>query len=473
MACVSQKAPNHFARHKLVMRDLLLFAIVFWALLKVFARPHIGIYLWTWIGLMNPHRLAWGMAYEFPFAAVIGGVTLISLLFSKAPRRMVWSRETVLLVLFVLWMILTTLFAFDTVLAFDYLSRVLKIQLFVFLTIYLITDKEKLMGLLWITVASLGFYGVKGGIFTLLGGGADRVWGPEGTFIGGNNEVALALIMTVPLMFYLMHQTQRKWARYAMMGAIFLTALAIVGSQSRGAFVGGIAMGGLLWLKSRQKLGAGILIAVTVITIMMLMPESWWERMESIGSYQQDASAMGRINAWWTAWNVASSNVLGGGFRMFTIATFHLYAPNPLDMHDAHSIYFQVLGEHGFIGLGLFLLLGLTTWLRCGQVIRLARKNPEQKWAGDLASMLQVSLLGYGVSGAFLGLAYFDYYYHLIAITLITWNLTQQAPNASTAPTTPSRRRQNHTPVKQKMGVGRRANSNSKSAVSMTPDGRG
>ena len=449
------------------MRDLLVFAIVIVVLLRVFARPHVGIYLWTWISLMNPHRLTWGLAYEFPFAAVTGGVTLISLLFSKAPRRMVWSRESVLLVLFVLWMILTTIFAFDTTVAFDYLIRVLKIQLFAFLTIYLITDKEKLMNLLWITVASLAFYGVKGGIFTMVGGGVDRVLGPAGSFLGGNNEVALALIMTVPLMFFLLHQLQRKWARYAMIGSIVLTALAIIGSQSRGAFVGVIAMGGLLWLKSRQKLGVGILIVIVVITIMMLMPESWWERMESIRNYQQDSSAMGRINAWWTAWNVASSNVLGGGFKMFTVPTFHLYAPNPLDIHDAHSIYFQVLGEHGFIGLGLFLLLGMMTWLRCGQIIRLAKKNPEQKWAGDLASMLQVSLLGYGVSGAFLGLAYFDYYYHLIAITLITWNLARQAPKASTVPSTPRRRRKNHKSANQELGVGHRAHSKSESAGSM------
>ena len=61
------------------MRDLLVFAIVIVVLLRVFARPHVGIYLWTWISLMNPHRLTWGLAYEFPFAAVTGGVTLISL----------------------------------------------------------------------------------------------------------------------------------------------------------------------------------------------------------------------------------------------------------------------------------------------------------------------------------------------------------------------------------------------------------
>ena len=156
---------------------------------------------------------------------------------------------------------------------------------------------------------------------------------------------------------------------------------------------------------------------------------------------------------------------------MFTIATFHLYAPDPLDIHDAHSIYFQVLGEHGFIGLGIFLLLGFTTWLRCGQMIRLARNIPEMKWIGDLASMLQVSLIGYGVSGAFLGLAYFDYYYHLIAITLITWSLARKAPETDAARAAANRGR-NHAPSREKMALARHSGAGHQAASRMTTDDR-
>jgi len=190
------------------MRDILIFLVVGWALTKVFSRPHIGVYLWTWISLMNPHRLTWGAAYNFPFAAVVAGATLIGILFSKQPKRMIWCRETVLLLLFVLWMILTTVFAFHPANAFAYLDRVLKIQIFVFITIYLITDREKLNGLIWVTVLSLGFYGVKGGIFTLLGGGVSHVLGPANTFIGEDNALALALIMTITLTVYLLFQGQ-------------------------------------------------------------------------------------------------------------------------------------------------------------------------------------------------------------------------------------------------------------------------
>jgi probable O-glycosylation ligase (exosortase A-associated) len=149
------------------------------------------------------------------------------------------------------------------------------------------------------------------------------------------------------------------------------------------------------------------------------MPESWQNRMGTIQTYEQDGSAMGRINAWWMAFNLAKDNLFGGGFECFQRYTFYLYAPVPNDLHDAHSVYFEVLGEHGFIGITLFLLLGLVTLNSARKIIKEAKKSEETLWMSDLAAMLQVSLIGYAASGAFLGLAYFDLYYHLIAIVVI------------------------------------------------------
>jgi hypothetical protein len=71
------------------------------------------------------------------------------------------------------------------------------------------------------------------------------------------------------------------------------------------------------------------------------------------------------------------------------------------------------------------MLLGLFTWFRCSQIVRYAQDHPERQWSADLALMLQVSLIGYAVSGAFLGLAYFDYYYDLVAATVVAWKLTR------------------------------------------------
>ncbi len=52
-------------------------------------------------------------------------------------------------------------------------------------------------------------------------------------------------------------------------------------------------------------------------------------------------------------------------------------------------------------------------------VIRNTRGSPDLQWASDLASMTQVALTGYVAGGLFLGLAYFDLPYHLMAMLVL------------------------------------------------------
>jgi len=401
------------------MRDILVTAIVFGVLPFIFKRPWIGILLWCWLGYMNPHRQTWGFAYDFPFASICAAVTITAFLFSKEKKEMVWTRETVLLLLFIGWMFITTIFSFYPDLAWIQWNKVWKIQLMVFLTAMIIKERQHLHWMIWIIALSLGYYGVKGGIFTIVHGGAFRVQGPSGTFFGGNNEMALVLAMLVPLISYLHMQEPRKWVRVGLASAMLLSGVAAIGSQSRGGLVAMAAMGLFLWLKSRQKVAMGLYIVIAVGIIHAVMPQEWYDRMYTIETYQTDESALGRINAWHTAFNVAKSRVTGGGFEMFLPPTFRQYAPDPFRVHDVHSIYFEVMGEHGFIGFGMFILLAIFAWLRANQVIRECKNDPQRKWAADLAAMIQVSLIGYGAGGAFLGMAYFDLTYHLMIVVVL------------------------------------------------------
>lgn len=402
------------------MRDLIVTAIVFGFLPMALSRPHVGIYLYSWLSYMNPHKLAWGFATTMPFAYIVAITTLISIFTSKEPKHMPWTREMTVLLIYIIWMSITTYFAFFYNLAWEQLQKVLKIQLMIFLTPLVINNRQRLHGLVWIIALSLGFYGVKGGIFTILKGGAHRVMGPPGTFIDGNNEIALALLMTIPLMRYLQLTETRKWLHQGLGAAMVLTAVSAIGSQSRGALVGAAVMGSIFWMKSRNKFFTAIMLVVAIGMIALVMPPEWYARMTTIKTYEQDASALGRINAWWTAWNVAKARLTGGGFEMFQYQTFHAYAPDPVNVHDVHSVYFEVLGEHGFIGLGLWLLLAILTWQTGSWVIKQAKRDPDKKWAADLAAMGQVSMIGYATAGAFLGLSNFDLYYHLLMIIILT-----------------------------------------------------
>jgi len=403
------------------MRDIALTLIFFGFLTFVFSRPYVGIYIWTWLGLMNPHRLTYGFAFSFPFAQIAAIVTLISMIASKEPKRIPWTRETVLLLVFILWMLVTTLFSFYPELAWEQWGKVWKIMLMIYVTLMLINTRQKLYWLVWVIVLSLGLYGVKGGIFTIVTGGAHRVQGPLGSFISGNNEMALALIMVIPLMRYLQLQAENFWIRHGLSVSMIFTGIAAIGSQSRGALVGMVAMGTFLALKSRNKILTIIPILVVVGAVAYIMPQEWHDRMSTITGGEQDSSVQGRFNAWKTAVNLAKDRVTGGGFETFQPGTYYIYSDSAekVSSTDAHSIYFEIIAEHGFIGFALFMLLAWFTWNTGSRIRRLAGQSRETRWSFDLASMLQVSLVGYATAGAFLGLAYFDLYYDLIAMMVV------------------------------------------------------
>jgi probable O-glycosylation ligase (exosortase A-associated) len=401
------------------MRDVALTLVIFGTLPFILWRPHIGVLVWTWIGFMNPHRLTWSFAYDMPFAMIVALVTLLALLISREPKKIPWTRETILLLVFLAWLLLTTINAMYPARAWPHLNQIWKILLMVYVTMMLMQSRERINQLVWVIALSIGFYGVKGGIFTIVHGGVYHVRGPEGSFIGGDNEMGLALIMTIPLLRYLQLTVRNMWLRGGLHAAMILCAVATVGSQSRGALVGLVAMGTFLWLKTRNKIFTAILGIVAISIVLSVMPQEWYDRMATIENYEADQSAMGRINAWKMAFNMAKDRPLGGGLDAFQDYSFALYAPDPDNVHDSHSIYFEVLGEQGFVGLGLFLMLGLMTWRTASWVIARARRDREKRWLADLAAMIQVSLVGYASAGAFLGLAYFDYYYTLIALVVL------------------------------------------------------
>lgn len=412
------------------LRDLLITLIVFGALPYILMRPHIGIYMWSWIGYMNPHRLSWGFAYNFPFAAIIGAVTLVSFFLSKEEKRLPLTGITILLILFNLWILLTTFFAIYPESAWSQWEKVFKIQFMAFITIMLMNNRDRIHNMVWVIAISLGFYGIKGGFFAIRTGGEYSVIGPEKTFIGGNTALALALIMVLPLLQYLQLNTESKWVRRGLVGAMLLTALAIVASYSRGAFLGVAAIALFLWLKSRYKLAVASVMVILIPVVLAFMPQKYYDRLATLQSIEENESAQGRFDAWAFATKMAIEKPLGGGFQSFTEENYHRFAPNIIRENqryqDAHSIYFEVLGEHGFVGLALFLALGAVGWKAAGSIIKQTKEHKEDKWMADLAGMIQVSLIGYAVSGAFLGLAYFDFYYHLLAILVLLQDQLKQ-----------------------------------------------
>ena len=416
------------------MRDVLVTLLFMYGMVWALRRPYVAALLWVWVGLMNPHRLGWGFAYDLPFGLISAAVLILSM--AMHSREVSWPRGMApirLLVVLMLWMGVTSVTALHVDLSLLKYVDVLKVLGVTLLVASVVIDRRQIIGLIWMATLSIAFFGIKGGIFTISTGGAFRVWGPPSSLVNGNNELALALVITIPLLYFLARNLHLSadlpfigkispgWLKRGLYLSMVLCAIAAVGSQSRGAFLAIGAMSVFLWWRSRSKLSLGFMLLMLVPAVLMFMPEEWMERMHTIHNFEEDRSAMGRIHAWTMAVNIANDRFFGGGFATATKYVYALYAPP--EAHDtlvAHSVYFQILGEHGYVGLMIYLWFWWATYRTANRLGRYAKATKELAWVGELGAMCKVSMIGFAVGGAFLSLAYWDMPFYLMVVLVAT-----------------------------------------------------
>lgn len=410
------------------MRDLFITLNIMASFPVILMRPYVGITMWCWLSYMNPHRLTWGFAYSLPFALAVALLTIVGTVLSKEPKRLPLNAISVLIVMITIWVSITTVFAIVPDQAFAKWDRTIKILAMTFMTMVLVTNRERLQALIWIIVLSLGYYGVKGGIFAIVTAGNYRVWGPPLSFIADNNQLAFSLLVVLPLMRYLQVTTENIWVRRGLGCSLLLTGLAVFASYSRGALLAATVMALMLLLKARRKFLITLGLVVVLAVGAAFAPQQWLDRMSTIETYEQDGSASGRFDAWKFGYEVAKANpIFGGGFLVqFDHELFMEYVPEAFKPRAFHSVYFEILGEHGFIGFTLFGILALVAAYNCRWIRIRTKYRPELKWAHELSNMLFLSLVGYAVGGAFLNMAFYDLLYHLLTIIMVAKILVHQ-----------------------------------------------
>jgi probable O-glycosylation ligase (exosortase A-associated) len=390
--------------------------------------------MWSWIAYFNPHRLGWGVATTFPVAAVVAAPTIVGTLFARRMNRRFFTRETILLLIFWGWIAFTLFHSTQVPVLADHITEgvdrlveISKILLMTCLTFLLVDSKKRLKYLLLVTAFSVGSYGIKGAIFGVRTEGGFRVWGPPNSFIADNNDFALALNMTLPMLFFLARDEENPRLRLLFRIAFLLNIVAVLLTYSRGGLLGLSVVLAAIAMKSRHRILSIALITLCALLFLSFAPAPWMARMQDFLGGHLDASAQERLTSWGFAWNLAKDfPVTGGGFECFTPGLFQRYsARDPqtwLQGHlssGPHSIYFQVLGEQGFVGLAIFIGLLGSCWLSARRLRRRVAGKASVGWIVTYSHIVEVSLMAYMVSGAFLGRAYFDLYFQLVAFLII------------------------------------------------------
>jgi probable O-glycosylation ligase (exosortase A-associated) len=430
------------------LRDYLIVGLILGCAPFCLFSPYFGVLLSSWIAYFNPHQYGWTFANTFPVAQVIVIPTMLGAFFAKDTNRKVVTRETVLLLAFWLWVSLTMfnthfepLFADHIVEGTGRLIEFSKIMVMTLLTIFLVTSQKKLKYLLMVTAFSLGLIALKGTVFGILTGGQFRVWGPPRSFIADNNDFGLALNMIIPMLYFLGRDEQNKKLKSLFKITFVCCVVAVLLTYSRGALLGLTAVMSVLALKSRHKLISGVLLVAVVVLVISFAPPAWMSRMGAFASGNLDGSAQERLTSWAFAWNFAKAYpITGGGFECFTPSLFATFSPRDpqtwLGGHTSsgpHSIYFQVLAEQGFVGLGIFLALLASCILSARRLRRRSLRYPELAWIASYSQIVELGILAYMVSGAFLGRAYFDLYLQIVAILIVLKILYKRQLRAAAA----------------------------------------
>ena len=227
--------------------------------------------------------------------------------------------------------------------------------------------------------------------------------------------------MTIPLMRYLQLHTAKKIVRVGLGLAMLLSGVAILGTYSRGGLIALVVVAGALFIKSRRRVTIVAVALLVGFAALHFMPAQWTHRMDTLHHARETDSGETRIQSWEFATQVAIHHpVFAGGFEVYKdFGMWQRFGPAGAVPRAIHSIYFRILGEQGFIGLVLYLVLLFVSWHNCAKVRKRTRGDPERAWAFDLASMLQVTLVAFMTAGAFLPMPYFDLIWQLMALTAL------------------------------------------------------
>jgi len=422
-----------------MLRALLLSGVFLFFVAGGVVAPFVLSLGYVWVSTFRPQSVDSIVLAAVPVSVIMGAGAVGSylLLDRRAPPPI--TATTVLTLLLAAWTTLTLFWAVVPDLAWTKWDWAFKTLLFSAFMPLVFRSRVQIEAVLQVWMFSLAIYFLPFGFKTLISGGG---YGKYLGIVSGNSgltessTLAAVSLMAVPIILFLRTHgvlVARSRLTDLLYAGLAVAALAAaVGSYARTGLVGMLVVGGGLLLRSRHKVLYGALGAAAALVIVLFSSQAWNERIATIDDYEQEASALGRLLVWrWTI-DFAMQNPLGGGFSSHVISRFEMGTvpgtgePRVIVGKAFHNVYIEVLGEHGWIGLALFLALLGTALLTQQRLIRRTRGRPELEWCNEMARALQIALLTIMACGMFIGIAFQPMIYYLVAATACVANYVRR-----------------------------------------------
>jgi putative inorganic carbon (hco3(-)) transporter len=431
-----------------VLRSLWLLFVYVSFLGLTFNAPFVATLGYVWVDTFQPQAVAFIVLNDLPVAMIMGLAALAAYFLMDRRHPPPLTMQTVLQVCMAIWISLTMIWAQVPDLAWIKWDWAFKTIAFATFVPYVIRSRVQIEAFAQTSVFSLAANFVPYGLKVLISGGGYGVnlglqAGNSGLAEGG--LLSTSCLMAVPLAIFLASHSQLipklKILPLAYWGIAALAIVTAIGTYERSALVGLVVLGGYMWIRTTHKIGFGIVLALAACAVIYSASGAWDSRVSTIGAYQTDSSAMVRILVWkWTLGFVAS-HPLGGGFVTYVINHVEVPGVGSEAGHTEfgrafHSIYFEVLGEHGYPGIVIFLLLAGSSFVMLRRVAREARPYPELQWVVGLSNALQSGLAVFLACGAFVGIAFQPMFWYFVSMGICLnaymWRVARQDAVAET-----------------------------------------
>jgi putative inorganic carbon (hco3(-)) transporter len=427
-----------------MLHQLLFLALYLGLMPMVLVSPFVGVLIYDWIDYLPPGDIYSASLLSNYLSLTIGALTFFVWLLRE--EKTVPRPLSVMLLMagLLIWMNITWLFALAPEAGQFKWDRTIKVIGFAILTAQMLSTRVRIEAFVWAFVLAAAYFSVPSAIKVIVSGNSggihdgDVVAGGYASFFGDRVTLSVVLAMTLPFALYLARWPTLcppRWLKFAkpvMLGVAATCLLASIGTFARTAL---ITMGVTLFMlgiRSQRKIIGPLAVVATGLVLYMVAPEDWFGRMDTLRDYHQDASAMGRIDAWKWAWSFGLHHpILGGGFGVFVLDAGSITGKS--GWLEAHNIFFEILAEHGFVGLGLFCGLIIAIYRSCATVQKRVRGHEELTWMADLARATQVAVVAFAIGGSFVSIASNPFLYMLAGITVGIRSLVERelAPGRS------------------------------------------
>jgi probable O-glycosylation ligase (exosortase A-associated) len=421
------------------VRDLALVAFLVALLGLGLRRPFLFVLAYVYVDTVSPQRLSYYLLNSVPLSMIVAALALAGWLIADDKRHFRIAGRQWLMLILLAYAGYTTLQAdlpIEASSKWEWVWKAMAWSIFLPLTLNTRLRIESL--LLFLTLSAAAII-IVGGIKTVLSGGG---YGVLNLMVDNNSglyessTIATVAIALIPVILWLARfgtLYPRDWRVRAFAYCLIFACLLIpVGTEARTGLVCIAALVLFMLREAKNRIAYMVMIALAVAVAVPFLPQSFTGRMSTIQTYEADSSASTRLAVWAWTWDYVQEHPFGGGFeayrqnklRIDTVATESTGAVEVVDrsVHSDqgrayHSSYFEMLGEQGFPGLLLFLLIHGTGVIRMEVLRRRYRHAEEDKaWLSPLATALQNAQLVYLVGSLFVGIAWQPFIYMLIAV---------------------------------------------------------